>query len=84
MGKMLAVRFPADLLSAVRQFARQDGKTVSAWLRDLVVAEARRPQRQRPVDCSEYPQSRTVSSGAGRCRVEFGVSPAPVSRTGYW
>ena len=75
MSKMLAVRFQPDVIAAVRRFARQDGVTVSRWLRNLVAAELKHPNRQPPVDVSLYPQTQTIASGAS-CRVEIEMSAA--------
>jgi hypothetical protein len=81
MSEMLAVRFPIAMIAAVRRFARHDGKTVSGWVRDLVAAELKNPQRQRSVDFSEYPQTKTGSSGAETVRVQIDVRPDQASWT---
>jgi hypothetical protein len=67
---MLSVRFPRELTSSVRYWARRDGVTVSEWIRKLVESEMATPNRQPPVDVSLYPVSKTASSG-GHCRVEW-------------
>ena|SRR5215467_6747903 len=44
---MIPVRFTPDAITAVKHFARQDGVTVSTWIRRLVAIELQR--RQPPV-----------------------------------
>ena len=80
MGDMFSVRFGADMIARVRQFARQDGMTVSQWIRKLIDRELKNPQRQPAVDMALYPQSQTMASGA--CRVEIEIVPSPATWTG--
>lgn len=46
MSEAVPVRFTRETIAAVKQFAAQDGLSVSAWVRRLVQAEmdAREPQ----------------------------------------
>lgn len=81
MGEMFSVRFGADMIAQVRQFARQDGMTVSQWIRKLINRELKSPQRQPAVDVTLYPQSQTAASGALTLEVTM-ISPGPASWTG--
>ena len=47
---MVSVRFPQDMVTAVRHFARRDGVTVSRGLRTLIEREVKRNPLPRPVD----------------------------------
>lgn len=79
--KMLAVRFPADMVAAIRRFAREDGVSASALIRRLVASELKNPQRAAAVDYTQYgPQPQTVASGA--VKVEFDIQPVSASCTG--
>jgi hypothetical protein len=42
MSGMVPVRFPQDMIAAVKRFASQDGMTVSTWIRRLVAKEIER------------------------------------------
>lgn len=44
MSGMVPVRFPQDMIAAVKRFAGQDGMTVSNWIRRLVMKEIERRQ----------------------------------------
>lgn len=44
MSSMVPVRFPQDMIAAVKRFASQDGMTVSTWIRRLVAKEIERRQ----------------------------------------
>lgn len=44
MSGMVPVRFPQDMIAAVKRFAGQDGMTVSTWIRRLVAKEIERRQ----------------------------------------
>jgi hypothetical protein len=39
MSEMVPVRFPQDMITAVKRFASQDGMTVSNWIRRLIARE---------------------------------------------
>ena len=77
---MLTVRFPLAMIRAVRAFARQDHLTVSAWIRKLIDAELKNPQRSRAVFADEWPRSETVSSGQG-VRIELLTGGPPETAT---
>ena len=47
LNGMVPVRFPQDMIAAVRRLADQDGMTVSSWIRQLVAKELKR--REPPV-----------------------------------
>lgn len=81
MAAMLSVRFAPAIIAAVRRFARQDGKTVSRWIRDLVAAELASPNRQPPVDVSLYPTTRTAASSEVKW---LSVDCLPCTATGYY
>lgn len=76
----LTVRFPLATIRAVRAFARQDRLTVSAWMRKLIDAELKNPQRSRAVFVDEWPHSETVSSGQG-VRIEWVAGGRPETVT---
>jgi hypothetical protein len=44
MSGMVPVRFPQDMIAAIKRFASQDGMTVSTWIRRLVAKEIDRRQ----------------------------------------
>jgi hypothetical protein len=44
----LAIRFPADMIAAVKQLATAEGMTVSAWIRREVEQEAARREHPAP------------------------------------
>ena len=81
---MICVRFSQDMHAAISRFARQDRKTVSRWLRDLVAREMKNPQRSPAVDFSAYPQSQTVASGAPLDLAWISVQPPSGTSTGNW
>ena len=81
MSGVFSVGFPAGVIRAVRQFARQDGVRMSEWIRNLVAAELKSPQRTRVVDVNEYPLPQTIASG-GISRIEWeyaGAAPGSVT-----
>ena len=47
LNGMVPVRFPQDMIAAVRRLANQDGMTVSSWIRRVVAKEIKR--REPPV-----------------------------------
>jgi hypothetical protein len=55
MSEMVPVRFPREMIAAVRRLADFDGLTVSSWIRRLVAKEIKR--REPPV---------TVTGSAGQ------------------
>jgi hypothetical protein len=78
-SEMTSVRFAPDVAATVKRFAREDGMTVSAWVRRLVARELKRP---RPVNFRDYPTSQTVPSGAGT-RISWAIAPSGgATRTG--
>jgi len=83
MAGMLAVRFAPSVIAAVRRFAKQDGVTVSQWIRKLVLAEMEKPDRQPPVDFTAYPQTQTVASGTLALTDVVITGSAPASVTGW-
>jgi hypothetical protein len=42
LSSTVPVRFPQQMIAAVRRFATQDGMTVSTWIRRLVASEIER------------------------------------------
>jgi hypothetical protein len=54
MSEMVPVRFPQDMIAAVKRFAALDGMTVSNWIRRLVAKEIER--RQPPATVTESAQ----------------------------
>ena len=77
---MVSVRFPLDLVTKARYWAKRDGMTLSQWVRHLITKELARPQRQPPVDVFLYPQSQTVPSSA-HVKIQFDGLP---QATGTW
>jgi hypothetical protein len=58
MSEMVPVRFPRDMIAAVKRFASQDGMTVSTWIRRLVAKEI---ERRQPPATSTAPAEQTPS-----------------------
>jgi len=44
--KMVMVRMPASLLAEIREVAKRDGLTYSAWMRNLAIKELRKRERR--------------------------------------
>ncbi len=70
MSGMVPVRFPQDMIAAVKRFAGQDGVTVSTWIRWLVAKEIKR---------REPPATTTTSAERVDVRIQ---GSAAVSSTG--
>ncbi|HEX5288294.1 MAG TPA: hypothetical protein VFX25_05455 [Streptosporangiaceae bacterium] len=71
LSTSVPVRFPAEMIAAVRRFATQDGITVSTWIRRLVAKEIERrqppatitlPSEQPGVRIAGRPATATTSS----------------------
>ncbi len=54
MSSHVPVRFRPDVIAEVKEVSRQDRKTISSWIRDLVEREL---ERRRP----RYPRSEAIS-----------------------
>jgi len=52
LGGTIPVRFPEEMVTAVKRFAEHDGVTVSTWIRNLVARELER--RQTPQSRASY------------------------------
>lgn len=48
MSSHVPVRFPPEMVAEVKHVAREDRKTVSSWIRDVVERELRRRRPQYP------------------------------------
>jgi predicted DNA binding CopG/RHH family protein len=70
MSGMVPVRFPQEMIVAVKRFATQDGVTVSTWIRRLVAKEI---ERRQPPATSTAPAEQTTSFQA--------QGPLPTSST---
>lgn len=58
LSEMVPVRFPREMIAAVKRFASQDGMTVSTWIRRLVAREIER--RQPPATATAPAEAQTA------------------------
>ena len=72
MSGMVPVRFPEDMIAAVKRFASQDGMTVSTWIRRLVAKEIKR---------REPPATTTTSAEQIHVKIHASDVSRPVSST---
>jgi hypothetical protein len=59
------IRFSAEVIAEVKQFADNDHKTVSSWIRDVVEAEVERRRPRWPHSISNESWTVTVSPSGG-------------------
>lgn len=71
LSETVPVRFPLDVIEAVRRFAVQDGVTVSSWIRRVVGREIQRRQ----------PSATSPSSITTSLRLEYSEGLRPTSET---
>jgi hypothetical protein len=78
MSEMVPVRFPKDMIAAVKRLATMDGMTVSNWIRRLVAKEIDRRQPPATVTTSAEPppgiqihDTQSSCSAASTARVEL-------------
>ncbi len=72
MSATVPVRFPPEVIEAVKRFARQDGVTVSTWIRQLVGREIQRRQ----------PSATAVAAAAPAVEFDYPDAIRPKSQTG--
>lgn len=56
MSGMVPVRFPQDVIVAVRRWADLDGMTVSGWIRRVVMKELKRREPPETLTVAEPPR----------------------------
>jgi len=68
---LIPVRFTPDMIAAVKRFAKQDGVTVSTWIRRLVGREL---QRRQPSETSSRVEAPAV-------QINYAAAFVPQSET---